>query len=425
MLNRTLAPDFQKIKEISLVHPEEHTFPNGLKAFVFQAVDLDLLKFEFTFHNVLLEEQLSTLNPVLSSMLKEGTKTLSSKEIADTIDFYGAYLMPEYSFDHTSLTVYTMHKYVNKVLPLLADILQNSIIPQTELDTYIRNNKQSLQISLQKNDVRARRYFYQEVFKGTRYGVVPTESSFDNIQREALLTLYGQQIQPANCTLFVAGRVDSSILESISTLFGQQWSNTITLSSVKTPEISVHSTEVHYEEREDTLQSAVRIGGHTINRKHADFPAVQFVNTLLGGFFGSRLMKNIREEKGYTYSIGSFIGNLKYTGFLTVATEVGVDVTKQTLSEISKEFDRLRQEKTTEEEILLVKNYMQGSLLGSLESIFSHVDKFKNVYFSGLTTDYYHYYSDVIQNMDASKVQDIAIKYFDYDKLYKVVVGRM
>src|SRR5690606_41301383 len=107
---------------------------------------------------------------VLSSMLKEGTKTLTSKEIADTVDFYRAYLMPEYSFDQSYLTVYTMHKYVDKVLPILADILQNSNIPQSELDTNIRNNKQSLQISLQKNDVLARRNFYKEVFQGTRYG---------------------------------------------------------------------------------------------------------------------------------------------------------------------------------------------------------------------------------------------------------------
>lgn len=425
MLNRTLAPDFQKIKEISLVQPEAYTYDNGLKAFVFQSVDLDLLKFEFTFSNTLLEEYLATLNPVLSSMMREGTKQSTSKEIADTIDFYGAYLMPEYSFDYTSITVYTMHKYVNKILPLLADIFQNSVIPQSELDTHIRNNKQNLQISLQKNDVLARRYFYQEVFKGTRYGVVPTESSFDRIQREELLALYRKQIQPANCTLFVAGRVDASILASIATLFGQEWSNGIISEEIKVPKIVPHSTDLLFEEREDSLQSAIRLGGHMVNRKHADFPAIQFVNTLLGGFFGSRLMKNIREEKGYTYSIGSFIGNLRYSGFQTVATEVGVDVTKQTLAEINLEFDKLRQDKTSEEEITLVKNYMQGALLGSLESIFSHVDKFKSVYFSDLTTDYYHYYSKVIQHMDASKIQDIAITYFDYDKLYKVVVGKM
>ncbi|HLS38647.1 MAG TPA: pitrilysin family protein [Sphingobacterium bovisgrunnientis] len=425
MLNRTIAPDFKEIKGINLVEPEKLVYPNGLKAFIFQAPDLDLIKLEFTFDNILLKEQLAILNPVLSSMLKEGTKTLTSKEIADTVDFYGAYLMPEYSFDQSSLTVYTMHKYVDKVLPILADILQNSNIPQSELDTNIRNNKQSLQISLQKNDVLARRNFYKEVFQGTRYGVLPTEEIYDSISRDAILALYRRQIQPSNCNLFVAGNVDDKIKNLISTFFGQEWENKEEFYKPASIEFGSYTTELYIEEKPDALQSAVRLGGLTINRRDADFPALQFVNTLFGGFFGSRLMRNIREEKGYTYSIGSYIGNLRHTGFITIASEVGVDVTKQTLAEIQKEFEILRQEKTSEDEIGLVRNYMQGMLLGSLESIFSHVDKFKAVYFSGLDTDYYSYYSDVIKNMDASKVQDIAIRYFDYDKLFKVVVGKI
>lgn len=425
MLNRTIAPDFKAIKGIKLVEPERLVYPNGLKSFIFQAPDLELIKLEFTFDNILLKEKLSTLNPILSSMLKEGTRTLTSKEIADTVDFYGAYLMSEYSFDHSSLTVYTMHKYVGKILPILADILQNSIIPQAELDTHIRNNKQSLQISLQKNDVLARRSFYSEVFQGSRYGVLPTEETYNAIQQEQILNLYRKQIQPANCNLFVAGHVDDSLKAMIANLFGQTWHNTEDLHKAHSFEFKNYSSELLLEERPEALQSAIRLGGLTINRRHADFPALQFVNTLFGGFFGSRLMKNIREEKGYTYSIGSYVGNLRHTGFITLASEVGVDVTELTLGEIKKEFEILRQEKTSEDEIALVRNYMQGTLLGSLESIFSHVDKFKAVYFSDLGTDYYQYYSEVLKDMDANKVQDIAIRYFDYDKLFKVVVGKM
>lgn len=425
MLNRMVAPAFTAIKNISLVEPDKKVHSNGLKSFIFQAPELDLIKLEFTFENILLKEELAILNPVLTSMLKEGTIKLTSKEIADTIDFYGAFLMPEYSFDHSSLTVYTMHKYVVKVLPILADILQNSIVPQEELDTQIRNNKQSLQISLQKNDVLARRNFYKEVFQGTRYGVLPTDDIYDAIQREQILTLYKKQIQPANCNLFVAGNVDESLSILIDEIFGQEWQNSEEFVKTTSLNFAPYSTELFVEEKPDALQSAVRFGGLTINRRHVDFPALQFVNTLFGGFFGSRLMKNIREEKGYTYSIGSFIGNLRHTGFMTLASEVGVEVTQKTLDEIKKEFDVLRQEKTSTEEIDLVRNYMQGTLLGSIESIFSHVDKFKAVYFSGLDTNYYTYYSEVIKNMNPDNVQDIAIRYFDYDKLFKVVVGKV
>ena len=354
MLNRTIAPNFNEIRAVKLVEPERLEYPNGLKAFIFEASDLDLIKLEFTFENILLREELATLNPVLSSMLKEGTKTLTSKEIADAVDFYGAYLMPEYSFDHSSLTVYTMHKYVDKILPIITDILQNSIIPQSELETHIRNNKQSLQISLQKNDVLARRFFYKDVFHGTRYGVIPTEETYDEIERDDIFALYRRQIQPANCNLFVAGNVDESLRTMISSYFGQEWQNTEDLYKVNNLVFQKYSADLIVEEKPGALQSAVRLGGLTINRVHADFPALQFVNTLFGGFFGSRLMRNIREDKGYTYSIGSYIGNLRHTGFITLASEVGVDVTKQTLAEIQKEFEILRQEKTSDEEIALV-----------------------------------------------------------------------
>src|SRR5690606_29351910 len=273
--------------------------------------------------------------------------------------------------------LYTMHKYADKVLPIMADILRNASLPQKELSTYLRNNKQSLQISLQKNDVLARRYFYDAVFRGTRYGVLPTEEKYDAVTREQLLNLFQHQIYPSNCTLFIAGRVDKPILDLVSQYFGEDWKNEQKELNANALSFDAHTTEVVVVEKPEALQSAIRLGTTSIRRAHEDFPALQFVNTLFGGFFGSRLMRNIREEKGYTYSIGSYVGNLKYTGFFTIATEVGVASTQDTLKEIATEFDRLRSEPPQQEEVDLVRNYMQGVMLGSLESIFSHVDKFK------------------------------------------------
>lgn len=425
MLNRSIAPTFQPIKALNLIHPEHLTYGNGLQAFVFQDAQLELLRFEFVFPNVFDEPEFPLRNTVLSSMLREGTRSLSSSEIADQVDFYGAYLMPEYSMDYTALTVYTMHKYVGKILPVVLDIVINSIFPRKELDTYIRNNKQSLQISMKKNDVVSRRLFFQQVFGNNRYGGIPTAEAYDSINRESLLQLFQQQIQPQNCTLFIAGRVDAMVLNSVREYFGEAWESTATSSEERSPKLSNTVGLTMVEKKEDALQSAIRMGNLTVNRSNLDFPAIQFVNTLLGGFFGSRLMRNVREDKGYTYSIGSAVSSLKYTGLFTLSSEVGVDVTTATLSEIEKEFNILRQEKAGQEEVELVRNYLQGAMLGSLESVFSHVDKFKATYFSGLDLSYYAYYSDVIANMTAAQVQDIAIRYFDYDRLVRVVVGKV
>lgn len=425
MLNRQIAPNFKPIKALHLVEPEHIDYANGLQAFVFQDPQLELIRLEFVFQNVFAEQEFPLRNTVLASMLREGTNALSSTEIADKVDFYGAYLIPEYSLDHTSLTVYTMHKYVDSILPIIHDILTDSIFPQKELDTYVRNNKQSLQISLQKNDVLARRLFFQQTFGANRYGSIPTAEGYDSIERPELLDLFQQQVQPQNCRLFLSGRIDAEVLQIVRTFFGENWNGKTGLSKTNTPQLAKAEGQLLVERKEEALQSAIRMGSLTLNRAHADFPAVQFVNTLLGGFFGSRLMRNIREDKGYTYGIGSAVSSLQHTGLFTLSSEVGVDVTEATLSEIQKEFEILRQEQPSAGEVDLVRNYLQGVMLGSLESVFSHTDKFKAAYYSGLDSSYYSYYSDVIANITAAQVQDIAIRYFDYDKLLKVVVGKV
>ncbi|GHE42411.1 peptidase M16 [Sphingobacterium griseoflavum] len=410
---------------MSLIAPEAILFDNGLKVFIFQAKDQELIKAEFIFQNHFTAEENPLLNTCLSHMMKEGTQSRTSAQIAEEIDFYGSYLMPEYSFDHTAISLYTLTKHVRAVLPVLHDVLNNAIFPEAELETYVRNNKQTLQISLQKNDYVARRLFYTNLFGATRYGVTPTLKTYDQLNREDLMALYKRQIQASNCTLLLSGNITADVIEQVRTLFEREWQQPANGIAFTIPQLPTFKPKLLVENKVEAIQSAIRLGMPTINRTHPDYPALQFVNTLFGGYFGSRLMRNIREDKGYTYSIGSACASLKYTGLFTIATEVAVEATEATLTEIEHEFTTLRNTLATDQEIHLVKNYMQGSMLGSIESIFSHADKFKSIYFSDLDYDYYEHYSTCIQNMTAAKVQDIALRYFDYEKLAKIVVGTL
>ena len=425
MLNRTVAPSRHDIQDIDLVQPDEVVFDNGLRVFIFSAPTQELIKAEFIFQNIFNGSENSLLHTCASHMLKEGTKTRTSAQIAEEIDFYGAYLMPEYSFDQTALTLYSLNKHLGAVLPVVHDILNEAIFPEAELETYIRNNKQTLQISLQKNEYVARRLFFKNLFGESRYGRIPTEEAYDKLNREDLIALYQKQVQPQNCTLILSGNITDDVLKQIRELFDAQWTNTESVDGIMKPEFPVFIPTTVLDERADALQSAIRLGMPAINRVHPDFPAIQFVNTLLGGYFGSRLMRNIREEKGFTYSIGSAFASLQHTGFFTIATEVGVDSTQATLTEIEKELDILRDIQATEQEIALVKNYILGSILGTIESIFSHADKFKAVYFYGLDLSYYTRYNEIIRNMTAADVQRVANTYFDYNNLLKIIVGKV
>lgn len=235
---------------------------------------------------------------------------------------------------------------------------------------------------------------------------------------------FKQMYQPSNCTIVVAGKVDDTLLQLMRESFESNWNDNQTPADTTQPELLAAAEKFYFIDKPNALQSAIRMGTRAVNRTHADFPALQVLNTVLGGYFGSRLMANIREDKGYTYGIGSGMTSLKQSGSLFIATEVGADVCKAAITEIEKEVNLLKTELIAEDELSLVRNYMLGSLLGSLENVMSHADKFKNIYFMGLDYDYYDYYTNTIKTITAQRIKQLANQYLDFDNLYKVVAGK-
>lgn len=415
-------PEFRGIDELALIRPQEIQLENGCKIFSFNSGDQELVRLEWIFNNLNFNPAKPLSNAAVNTLLSEGTSTRTAAQIADEIDFYGAFLQVEYGTDHSQVTLYTLNKHLAATLPVVKDLLTNATFPEKELQTYIRNQQQKLQVSLQKNDVLCRRNFSKALYSGSIYGFAPEAEDFANIKQDDLKLHFQQQYQPANCTLVVSGKVDEQTLNSISDTFSN-WQNRITADFMR-PEVVTAPGELLFIDKPEALQSAIRLGFSTINRTHPDFAGLQVLNTVLGGYFGSRLMANIREDKGYTYGIGSAIVSMKKTGTFFIATEVGTEVCRQALQEIEKEINLLKTVLIPEEELSLVRNYMMGSLLGSLENVFSHADKFKNLYFSGMDYPYYDFYTKTVQQITPQELKDLANKYFDWEGFTKVIVGK-
>jgi zinc protease len=424
ILERTLAPEFKAIETINFLHPEEHKLGNGATLFTFNSGDQELVRIEWIFTNLRFDPAKPLSNMATNTMLTDGTTSLTAAEIADKIDFYGAFLSVDYGFEQSLVTLYSLTKHLDKTLPVVKDILTNSIFPEKELATFIRNQQQKLQVSLKKNDVVARRTFNKALYGDTIYGVTAEVDTYNTLKRDDLLAHYTEMYQPANCTIIIAGKVTGQSLSLLTDIFGNDWQSESAEADTSQPEVVYGTERFHFVEKPDALQSAIRMGLPFINRKHADFPAVQVLNTVLGGYFGSRLMNNIREDKGYTYGIGSGLTSYKHNGALFIATEVGADVCKAATIEIEKEINLLKTQLVPDDELQLVRNYMLGSLLGSLENVFSHADKFKNLYFSGLDYEYYNRYINIVKNIDAEELLRLANKYLDFDQFYKVIVGK-
>ena len=423
-IDRKTAPEFREVENINLIHPQRQKLTNGCNVFCFNSGDQELVRIEWIFGNLRFNPEKPLLNMAVNTMLTEGTKALSSSQIADRIDFYGAFLQAEYGFDNSTVTLFSLNKHLHHTLPVIKDILTNSVFPQNELETFIRNQKQKLQVSLQKNDVVARRLFNKAVYGNTIYGLNADADTYDLLNREDMLHHFEQMYQPANCTMIIAGKIDAVTLKLVSDLFDASWMGNNLPVDTSQPALAPAAEYFYLNEKPDALQSAIRMGIPAITRAHPDFPALQVLNTVLGGYFGSRLMANIREDKGYTYGIGSGISSLKHGGAIFIATEVGADVCKAAIGEIEKEIRLLQDEFIPEDELSLVRNFMMGSLLGSLENIFSHADKFKNLYFAGMDYDYYDKYVHTVKTVKAEKLGQLANQYLKFEDFYKVVVGK-
>lgn len=422
MLDRTIAPGSKAIDNIFLLKPETSVLKNGIKLFCFDAADADLLRVEFIFLNNRWTDSAPLAISVANKLITEGTNSKTAAEIAEALDFYGAFLRQESSADQSSLTLYTLGKYLEPSLAIVKEVLTDAIYPAKEVKTYIQNAKQSLTVNLERNDVLVRRKFNEVLFgANSQYGFNALPADYDKIDSAQLLAAYQEHYTVENCTIIASGKIKPQYKEIIENYFGDDWRNGKP-NGQSNLQITPQPKATYFIEKSDALQSAIRIGKQLVNRSHSDFTGLQVLNTVLGGYFGSRLMANIREDKGYTYGIGSGIYSMQHAAYFFIATEVGTKVTGAAIAEIYKEINLLKSDPIPESEISLVRNYLLGNFLGSLENAFAHADKFKNIHFYGLGYDYYENYFETVKTITSEQLQALANNYLDND-FYEVVAG--
>jgi zinc protease len=254
------------------------------------------------------------------------------------------------------------------------------------------------------------------------YGKYTSGPAFDAVVREQLIEFYKQFYLYGKCVIFVAGKLPDNLLPLLNKHFGQLPFNSKSLPSYQH---DLHpSSERQFRIINDTkgVQGAVRMATHFPNRHHPDFLKVQVLNNLFGGFFGSRLMGNIREDKGYTYGIHSYLQNHMHQSAWVVSTEAGREVCEATIKEVYHEMQALREEPVDEEELMLVRNYMMGTILGDLDGPFHIISKWKNIILNQLPHDFFYDSIHVIKTVTAEELMELANKYLRPENFYELVV---
>ncbi len=425
MLQRNIAPKITDAVDMHLhLQPYQfYTLDNGVPVYAIDAGAEEVSLVDIVFYAGNSYEQKNIVAASANFLLKNGTTQKTAFQINEHFEYFGAYLNRNCYNETANITLHCLNKHLNNVLPVIAEILTDSTFPEEELAIYKQNQKQKLQVNLKKCDFVANRLI-DECLYGTDhpYGKYTSAESFDAVQQTELVDFYDQYYKNGTCIIFVAGKLPTDIIQQLNNVFGHLPLNQAPL---KEPQhVLKPATEKLYNIINDEagVQSAIRVARSFPNRLHPDFIKAQVLNNLFGGFFGSRLMSNIREDKGYTYGIHSYFqSHLQQSAWL-ISTEAGRDVCQATLKEIYSEMDILRNELVDEEELLLVRNYMMGSILGDLDGPFQIIARWKNYILNGLTDAYFTTSINTIRTVTAEDLKELAERYFVKDEFYELTV---
>ncbi len=434
-LNRAQAPQFTIVEKVEMIKAGIQQLKNKIPVYTVNGGTQDIVKIEFLFDAGIFKQIVPLQAVTVNALIEEGTSKLSADQIADAIDFYGAFLETNIGQDNASIVLYTLNKHLQSVLPIVEQIIKDAVFPQNELDIHLKNKKQQFHVNNQKVANVARKHFSELIFGAKHpYGINVKEADFEIINRSYLNEFYNNFYRSGSCKIILSGKVEESVFTLLDNHFGgNDWSEyTDKMNDLNKQKYLTNNTipiitspdREHVIKKENAMQSAIRIGKVLFNKTHPDFQKLQILNTVYGGYFGSRLMSNIREDKGYTYGIGSGIVSLKNSGYFFISTEVGVDVCQNAIDEIYFEMQRLREELISEEELSLVKNYLLGSFLRGIDGPFAMADRFKGIMEYGLDYDYYDNYIATIRTVSSSQLRDLANVYFDKQSMIELVVGK-
>ena len=422
MLDRTKAPVIRMPEDVQLPTYKRHVLDNGIPVYEVHMGTQEVVKLELVFDAGRPYEHKPLVARATTSLLREGTSTYAGSEIAEFFDFYGCSLSLPFNLDSANVVMYSLSRYLDKVLPILKDVLENPSFLASELQSFVLRKQQLLKEDLTKNEVVAYRTITELIFGSEHpYGYNSVEEMYAALQRDDLEEHFNRTYTVNSCTIFLSGKTTPAHIQSLNKYIGS-----IKRTGEKVlphfPSLPKKAGK-HFLARPDTVQTALRMGRRLFNRQHEDYSGMYVLNALLGGYFGSRLMANIREDKGYTYHIFSQLDVMKFDGYLYIGTEVGNEFVAATCEEIYKELALLRNEVVSAEELEMVKNYLIGTYLTMIDGPFQASELIKTMVLENLPEDFFSTLVQTTRKVTAQQLQELANRYLQEEDIWQVSVG--
>ena len=424
MLDRTTPPLVREVTTLTFPVVEPTALPNGIPLYVIDRGEQELSRLDILFSAGKVDETHPLTARHTVAMLREGAAGLSSAYIAEKLDYYGASLQALATQRNTYITLYVANRYFFDILPLLYALVAEPDFPEAEFATLRERNRQALLVDMMKVNVLASRAFSEQLFGAENpYGQSEQPADYDTLTTQYLRDFHRRYFTARQCRLVLSGRITDEMKTAVIDTFAA-----LPQGEAHAPlyfPVSCHDGN-HYRfvEKAGALQSGIRVGRFLVGREHPDHHLLRVLNTLLGGYFGSRLMSNIREEKGYTYGIQSSVVTYPDVSYGVVLTQAATRYVKPLLEEIFKEFDRLREEPVEADELHMVRSYMTGELLRLFDSPFSLAEVFVTLLANDLDFSYFDRRFEAIRSVTAEQLLAAARCYLGRENFYITVAGQ-
>ncbi|HEY8224787.1 MAG TPA: pitrilysin family protein [Pyrinomonadaceae bacterium] len=422
------APVNKEILKVKLPRAQETTLPNGLRVVLLESHKIPTFNMQMVVLSGGLADQADYrgLASFTATLLREGTATRSSKDIAEQVDALGATLAATSGLSSLTSTVTTsgLIENLDQTLAIFADVVRNPSFPQAEVDKYKTRTLAQLQFQRSIPQFLAQEQFSKAIYGTHPAGLVaPPAASIKKLMSKDLATFHSTYYRPNNAILTVVGDVTmKSILPKIEKAFGDWQKGDVPATTIP-PAPAQGAARIFLIDRPGSVQTVLQLGTLGIERTSPDYFAVLLADRVLGGGPSGRLFLNLREDKGYTYGAYSGFGGTKFRGTWVSSAEVRTDVTEGAMKEFMYELNRLRDQPVSAEELENAKRAIIGSFALSLEQPLSLLQNIITQKLYNLPADYWDTYPQKVSAITAEDIQRVAQKYIDKEHLQVVAVG--
>ncbi|MCZ2394256.1 MAG: insulinase family protein [Chitinophagales bacterium] len=419
---KNTPPRIQALSAPVFKLPKHHVLSNDISIWGFFDDSQEITRIDFVFDSGKWEEKAPEIAHCVAKLFKSGTHLMNAFQMSASIDYLGSTIKAYAGYHGFTISLYTLRKNIFPSLELLNDCLQDNIFPENEFETYIRNTNSKLIVQEEKTEFLAEKSFRNALFGETHpYGYIPDKQWVERLNLQEIKEYFLHQVQNKKPTIYIAGSYDHQVIQEIKQLFAQkQYAKPLPARQ----HLIYSNPQFHFElNKKGSIQSSIAMGKRSINKMHPDFAKLSLTNVIFGGYFGSRLMKNIREDKGYTYGIYSALQTYRHDANIFIQTETSNEYTRSCIEEIKIEINKLQQELISNRELSQAKSYLLGKYLSRIDGAFSQMETFKNYQIEGLNIHSFNTFAKTIQAVSQQDITDMAQKYLSYEDMYQITAG--